>query len=112
VIREEPKKKEPDINAFVFVQEEPKPINMDEVQAAVGYPTVARDADIEGVVVVRVLVDEYGNYRKHRIIKTAHPVLSEAVESKIKMLRFTPAIQGGKPIAFWVNVPFRFTLVK
>ena len=77
----------------------------------IGYPSIAQDADIQGRVVVRILVDKYGRYRKHKVIKKIHPILAEAVEKEIDGLRFTPAIQAGKPIPFWVNVPFNFVLL-
>ncbi|RMG18094.1 MAG: TonB family protein [Bacteroidetes bacterium] len=108
VIQAEP---EPDINAFIFAEEEPKPINMGDIQKAIGYPQIARDAGIEGVVVVRVLVDELGNYSRHKVINQVHPILTKAVEEHVNKLKFTPAIQGGKPIKFWVNIPFNFKLL-
>lgn len=112
VVAEAPKKEEdPDINAFVFVQEEPKPVNMDDIKKAIGYPQIARDAGIEGDVVIRVLVDEFGNYTKHKVIKQVHPILAKACSEKVGKLKFTPAVQGGKPIKFWVNIPFKFKLV-
>jgi len=84
---------------------------MDEVKNIIGYPDIARDAHIQGQVVVRVLVDEKGNYRKHKMIKRVHPILAEAVENHIHKLKFSPAIQGNRPIKFWVNIPFRFMLM-
>lgn len=104
-------KKEPDADAFIFVQEEPKAVNLADIKKLVGYPQIARDAGIQGEVVVRILVDEKGNYSKHKVIKQMHPILAKAVEDQVSKLKFTPAIQGGKPIKFWVNVPFRFTLM-
>ncbi|MDX1907279.1 MAG: TonB family protein [Bacteroidia bacterium] len=101
----------PKIDDFLFAEEEPKPVNMDDIKKLVGYPPIARDAGIEGQVVVRILVDKKGNYSKHRIINQVHPVLAKAVEEHIAKLRFTPAIQGGKPIQFWVNIPFNFRLI-
>lgn len=103
--------KEPDVNAFIVVEEEPKPVNMGEVQKSIGYPQVARDAGISGNVVVRVLVGKDGTYTRHRVLNGVHPVLEKAVEKELPRLRFTPAIQGGKPIPFWVNIPFVFKLV-
>lgn len=102
---------EPEINAFIFAEEEPQPINMDDIKKLIGYPQIARDAGIEGSVVVRVLVDKKGNYSKHKVINQVHPILAKAVESHVSKLRFTPAIQGGKPIQFWVNIPFNFKLL-
>ncbi len=102
----------PDINEFVFAEEEPTPVNMADIQKLIGYPQIARDAGIEGTVVVRVLVDKSGNYDRHRVINQVHPILTKAVEEHIDKLRFSPAIQGGKPIPFWVNIPFNFKLLK
>lgn len=111
VVAEVIKDTTPDINKFIFVQEEPKPINMEDIKKAIGYPQIARDAGIEGDVVARVLVDQYGKYLDHKIIKQQHPILAKAVQSKVDRLQFTPAVQGGKPIKFWVNIPFSFKLV-
>ena len=102
---------EPDINSFIFDAEEPQPRNLDDIRKLIGYPDIAKDAGIEGSVVIRVLVDKYGNYRKHKVIKKVHPILAEACEKQIPKLKFTPAIQGGKPIPFWVNIPFKFQLL-
>ncbi len=103
---------EPDINAFIFDAEEPKPLNLDDIKKLVGYPDIAKDAGIQGSVVVRVLVDKNGRYKKHKIIKKVHPILADAVEKNVNKLKFTPAVQGGKPIPFWVNIPFKFKLLE
>lgn len=103
---------EPDPNEFIFAEEEPRPVNMDDVRKLIGYPQMARDAGIEGVAVFRVLVDKRGNYKKHRIVQQGHSMLSSAVSEHISRLKFTPAIQGGKPIEFWVNIPFNFKLIE
>lgn len=101
---------EPEVNEFLFVDEEPTLLNIRDIRQQIGYPKVARDAGIEGTVVVRVLVDKKGNYKRHRVVKTPHPLLNKAVENQIHNLRFTPAIQGSAPADFWVNVPFKFGL--
>jgi len=102
---------EPGIGDFIAVEEEPKPVNIDEIKKLVGYPQIARDAGIQGQVVVRVLVDKNGRYSKHKVVNQIHPILAEAVEKHISKLKFTPAIQGGRPIKFWVNIPFNFKLL-
>lgn len=96
---------------FITVEEEPKAVNLDDVRKLIGYPTMAVDATIQGTVVVRILVDQKGRYKQHKVVAPVHPLLSREVERHIHLLKFTPAIQGGKPIAFWVNVPFRFKLM-
>ncbi len=101
---------EPDINDFIFVSVEPEILNMEQIRKNIGYPDIARDAGIQGMLVVRVLVDESGNYVRHVMIKKVHPVLSQQVEVYLPLLKFTPAIQNNRPIKFWVNIPFRFSL--
>lgn len=103
---------EPSDGIFIFAEEEPVPLNLEEVKKAIGYPRAALDANIEGLVVVRILVDKTGSYSRHKLINTGNPLLSKAVEAELHRLHFTPAIQGGKPIAFWVNIPFKFSQVQ
>lgn len=102
---------EPDITSFIVASQEPTPVNMNDIRTAIGYPAEAIEQDIEGQVVVRVLVDEKGAYVKHKTIKKGHPILAEQVEKHIDKLKFTPAIQEDNPIKFWVNIPFSFKLL-
>ncbi|MEM8898472.1 MAG: M56 family metallopeptidase [Bacteroidota bacterium] len=102
---------EADVNAYAAVDEEPFPVNMKEVQKAIGYPEAAREAKIEGNMMVRVLVNEEGKYSKHTVVKQVHPTLAEPVEAHISKLVFTPAIKDGKPIKCWINIPFNFILL-
>lgn len=111
-IEERPAEPEPDIADVMIGAEEPQPVNLDDIRQLVGYPQIARDAGIEGMVVVRILVDERGSYVRHKVIKQAHPILTEACEKQLPRLRFTPAIQGNRAVKFWVNVPFKFSLVR
>ncbi|MFN0202933.1 MAG: energy transducer TonB [Bacteroidia bacterium] len=97
-------------NTFVFVEAQPKPLNLDTVWKNIRYLPLLREACVEGTVMFRVLIDENGRYVKHIIIKSAHPLLQEMYEKWVPYLRFSPAIQNGKPIKFWVNVPFRLCL--
>ncbi|MEM9983766.1 MAG: energy transducer TonB [Bacteroidota bacterium] len=101
----------PGFGDFVHVDEEPVPLNMLDIQKAISFPQMARDANIHGTVVFRVLVDKQGNYVEHRTINSAHPLLEKAVTPHLGDLEFSPAIQGGKAIAFWVNIPFTFNFI-
>lgn len=102
----------PDHKTFTLVDEEPQPINMREVSKSITYPQLMREANVQGTVVIRVLVDKSGAYKKHIVVNSPHPMLSKEVEAHIKKLRFTPAIQGKKPIYFWVNIPFSFKTIE
>jgi periplasmic protein TonB len=101
---------EPDVNKVTIFEVAPNPLNMEEVMKKIGYPPIAKEAGIEGQVMLRILVDEKGNYVRHIISKAAHPLLQAEVEKHAQELYFTPAIQDGKPIKSWVNIPFNFKL--
>ncbi|MEO0469368.1 MAG: TonB family protein [Bacteroidota bacterium] len=101
----------PDVNEFVFADQEPDPQNLSEVREAIGYPEEARKANIEGNVVVRILVDPDGNYVNHKLIAEADRSLGRAVELHVNKLRFTPAQVKGENIHYWVNIPFAFKLL-
>ncbi len=103
---------DPNPNDFIIVEEEPRPVNMDDIKKLIGYPAMAKEAEIEGKVIVRVLVDKTGKYRKHVVLKDPHPILTKAVEKSLGNLQFTPGIQGGQPIKVWVTIPFDFALLK
>jgi protein TonB len=97
---------------FSYNEKEPMPVNMSEVAALIGYPAMAKEANIEGKVTLRVKVDKNGKYAKHIVVKDPHPILTKAVTDKISNLVFTPGIQSGKPVAVWVTIPFNFELKK
>ena len=100
----------PSINDFVFVDREAQPLNLDYIRARISYPKIARDASISGTVVMRILVDERGNYMTHKVIAKAHPILSASAEKHVQDIQFSPAIRDGKPVKFWVNVPISFRM--
>lgn len=110
IVEDKPKPKQEDPFEFIMVESEAKPVNMDEVKKLIGYPPLAKQAGIQGKVVLRIKVDETGSYVKHVVQKSANDILLNAVEAQVKNLKFTPAIQGGKPIAQWITVPFDFKL--
>ncbi|HEX2898304.1 MAG TPA: energy transducer TonB, partial [Bacteroidia bacterium] len=84
---------------------------MNELSKMIGYPPEAKASEIQGKVVIQVQIDTKGNYVKHLVVKDPHPILTQAVESKIAYLKFKPGIQKGKPIKVWVTIPFDFKLL-
>lgn len=101
----------PEIEEMVMASEQAIPLNMRAVKNAIGYPQVARDKGIEGMVVLRILVDKKGNIQDYKTIVAESPLLEEAVIAHIAELQFKPGRTDGKPIAMWVNIPFNFKLV-
>lgn len=83
---------------------------MSDLSSKIAYPKKARDSGIVGRVVFRVLIDERGNYIKHKVMRSPHDMLTEACAKHIHILKFTPGILDGKPIKVWVTVPFDFKI--
>lgn len=90
---------------------EPRPLNISALIKDIGYPVKARNAGIQGEVVARVLIDSDGEMVRMKFVQQVHPLLEDAIESKMDQIRFTPAIQNHEPIRFWVNIPFNFSLL-
>lgn len=105
----EPKREVPE-DKFQMLQKQPKAVNMDAIKKNIEYPQFAKDAGISGKVTFRVLINKEGKYWKHKVMSSPHSALTKACVKHLPKLRFTPAIQGDKPIATWVTVPFNFRL--
>jgi len=75
------------------------------------YPSVARAMELSGVVVVQALVGADGTIKDAFII-TGPPVFRDDALEAIWQWRFKPASYRGKPVAVWVAIPVRFTLLQ
>lgn len=73
------------------------------------YPLDARQNGIQGKVVVRVFVGEYGFVVKHKIIQS-NKHFDPEVNKVIGEWKFAPAMQKGTPVDYWVEIPFNFVL--
>ncbi|OGU67206.1 MAG: hypothetical protein A2499_02225 [Stygiobacter sp. RIFOXYC12_FULL_38_8] len=97
---------EPDINTFQEVEKLPEMIEADKPV----YPEEAKRNKITGKTFVKVLIDKNGNTKKAVVIKSEHELFNQpAIDAAMKS-KFTPAMQGGNPIAVWIVLPYRFTL--
>jgi len=94
---------QPDPNAYVATDEAAEPI----YTVRGDYPDIARQAGVEGTVVVQALVGVDGHVRDMRIVRSI-PMLNGAALEAVRQWRFKPAATGGKPVAAWVSVPIPF----
>lgn len=90
-----------------IVDELPVPIRVVEPP----YPELARQARVEGLVIVNVLVGKDGRVVEARL----HPIvnivlLNEASLEAARKWVFTPAIDRGRPVAVWVTIPINYRL--
>lgn len=104
-----PEEKEKTVFQSFEVEKAPECVNLQQVRNLMKYPPLAIEAQIEGKVTVKVLVDADGNVIKVGSIN-GPDVFRDEVSSKSMQLQFTPGLQNGKPVKVWVSVPFVFKL--
>lgn len=73
------------------------------------YPTAAREAKIEGEVIVKVIIQVDGTVTFVKFHKS-DPNFDEAVRTLLQRQRYHPAVLDGKPIAVYQNLRFPFSL--
>jgi TonB family protein len=74
------------------------------------YTREARDAKIEGTVVVDLEVHPDGKAHNLRVERTLDPGLDQRALDAISAWRFQPATKNGKPIAVKANIEINFKL--
>ncbi len=92
---------------FIPVEIQPEIIYKEKPE----YPRLARQAQLEGIVFLRVLVKEDGSVGDAIIQKTSGITsLDDAALKAVFDCKFKPAIQNGRPIKVWVSFPYEFIL--
>lgn len=100
----------PSHTKFIPVEKQPG-MDMVELQKSVEYPKLAKEANIEGRVIVRALIDKSGMVRKTMIEYTDNSMLNKAAINAIENYKnFTPAIQNNKAVTVWISIPIKFKL--
>ena len=95
----------PKFGEYVYVEELPEAIT----KVAPIYPDIAREAGVDGQVLVQALVGKDGKVHDTRVVKSI-PMLDQAALTAVKQWVFKPALSNNKPVAVWVAVPVKFSL--
>lgn len=75
------------------------------------YPGIAKDAGVEGLVMVKVLVGKDGRVLDVLLVdKFQVPMLNESALAAARQWVFTPGLDNGRPVSCWTVIPFRFRL--
>ena len=79
--------------------------------ASPAYPLRARRMGFEGLVMLKVLVDENGRVDDLEVVSSSgYAILDKAALSSVKKWVFEPGSEGGKKKKMWVKIPIRFEL--
>ena len=92
---------------FWKVEVKPQPVSVPTPT----YPELARQAGIEGQVVVKARVDVDGSIMYAEVMKSSgNQSLDEAAVKAAYLAKFTPAKQRDQAVRVDVSIPYRFTL--
>ena len=78
-------------------------------KAPIKYPDDARLAKVQGIVIVDLLIDEMGQVMKAEVIHGDRR-LAKAVLQSIKLWRFEPELENGRPVVSHITVPITFKI--
>lgn len=107
----EEEEEEVEAEIFVVVEEMPEMIGgTARLHELVVYPELARKAGMEGLVVVKVVVEPDGSVSAPQVIRSAGDLLDGAAVDAVMKLRFKPGKQRGQPVRVSFAVPVRFRL--
>lgn len=102
--------KEPDPDEFLPVEKEPG-IDPGKLNQLVKYPEMARKANIEGTVYLKILVDKDGKITRTIVEMSDNKALNDAALQAVKSYGYvTPAVMNGQPVACWISIPIVFRL--
>jgi len=99
---------------FIAYDEAPKPIGgFQAIQQNIIYPEIAREAGIEGKVVIRAFIDKNGDVQECEVDQgIPNTGLNEAAINAIKRTKFKPAMQRDRKVGVWISIPVFFRLNK
>ena len=74
------------------------------------YPFGKRDARVQGVSIIQIVVDKEGVPWNPKLLKSISPLMGFAAMDAIKHWRFKPALLDGEPVNVFYNLTVTFRL--
>ncbi len=71
------------------------------------YPPLAKQARIQGVVVLEAVIGKDGTIQNLRVI-TGHPLLIKAAQDAVSQWRYKPTMLNGEPVEVVTTVTVNF----
>lgn len=100
-----------DTDTFVIVEEMPELVGgLESIQENLTYPQLARDAGIEGRVIIQFVVDKEGAVQNPVVVRGIGSGLDAAALKAVESATFTPGIQRGEPVDVKMSLPVTFKL--
>ena len=73
------------------------------------YPPLARQARVQGVVVMEAVISKEGSIESLRVV-TGHPLLNQAALDAVKQWKYRPTLLNGEPVEVITTVTVTFNL--
>jgi TonB family protein len=103
----------PDSVVFEIADHMPELLGgLEGLAARLQYPEEALTAGIEGRVFVRFVVDEEGVPTEITVVRGIGGGCDEVAVEGVRASRFTPGMQGGRPVAVRMSLPVTFRLTE
>lgn len=105
-----------DPNVFILVENQPEFIGgekalFDYLAGSIKYPTIAREAGIQGTVYISFIVEKDGSISN---VTVARGISGGCDEEAVRVIKSMPnwkaGLQRNKPVRVQFNVPIKFTL--
>ncbi|MFQ6615970.1 MAG: energy transducer TonB [Fidelibacterota bacterium] len=97
---------------FIPYDEPPEPIGgYSTIQRNIKYPEIAREAGVEGTVIVQAFVNKNGRVTDTFVLKGLPGTgLDESAVEAVVSTPFKPAKQRDRPVGVWISIPIHFRL--
>jgi len=96
---------------FIVVEQPPVLIGgIGSVQQRIKYPELARNAGIEGRVVIQFVVTATGEISNPKVVRGIGGGCDEAALEALAYAKFQPGFQRGRPVNVSYSLPITFTL--
>jgi TonB family protein len=98
---------------YLTVEVMPEPVGgMETIYKKLVYPETAKDKGIEGTVIIKTFIDEYGEVTNAEVEKGIGGGCDEAARLAVYYTKFKPGMQRGRPVRVQMQIPVEFKLLK
>lgn len=73
------------------------------------YPPLAKQARIQGTVVLEAIINKQGSVENLRVL-TGHPLLIQSALDAVKQWKYKPTLLNGEPVEVVTQVTVNFNL--
>lgn len=103
-------KLEDDPAFFSTVEVMPEPVGgFEAIYKKLIYPFEAQKNNIQGTVIIKAFIDEYGEVLDAQVIQSLGYGCDDVARNAIYFAKFKPGIQKGKPVRVMMTIPINFS---